>query len=82
MARQMQAVTFGPTLAPTMMAFGPAFADLVSVSWTQGFSAHQFDNIVITSDVAPPPVPCKPVLLSLIIQLITNELGGASLLFE
>ena len=70
MARQMQAVTFGPTLAPTMVAFGPAFADLVSVSWKQGFSAHQFDNIVITSDVAPPPVPAPVAWLGLVTGLV------------
>ena len=65
-----QTVIFGPTLAPTTVAFGPAFADLVSVSWVQGFSAHQFDNIVITSDVVPTPVPEPAAWLSLIAGLV------------
>lgn len=52
-----QTVTFGPTLGPTTVAFGPGFADLVSVSWVQGLSAHQFDNITLFTDGAPTPVP-------------------------
>ncbi len=65
-----QTVTFGPTLAPTTVAFGPAFIDLVSVSWVQGFSAHQFDNIVIVSDVVPTPVPEPAAWLGLVAGLV------------
>ena len=54
-AHLLQRAGFGGSLGDVDQTF--ALVDLVSVSWVKGVSAHQFDNIVITSDVVPAPAP-------------------------
>ncbi|MEM9148525.1 MAG: PEP-CTERM sorting domain-containing protein, partial [Pseudomonadota bacterium] len=59
-----QAFTTADGFTLQTFEFDPSFTDLVTLEWDQVSPAHQFDDLVVTSDVAAVPLP--PTLLLLL----------------